>query len=777
MILLIFWLLLPFVFFVLEAPAQDLSKGRPPEHHPGHPVSDTKVPRLSAPLRLSDFIGMKPRPGLEHQLAHITGFIQRQPSDGRSASQKTEVWLGQTATEIDFVFICRDENPSAIRSHLARRENVLKDDTVSVLLDPFQDRLRGIFFKVNPAGVQADASWTENGDLDYSYDQVWNSDGRITPDGWLALIAIPFTSIRSSPLSSDWGVVFRRTIPRNSEKSYWPRVSAGISGVLSQEGTLHGVKGLPRSYSFQVNPYGLMQNERSLINLDPLDPHFSSRHLEGAVGGDIKAVLHNSIVVDGTINPDFSTIESDQPQFTVNQRYPVYFPELRPFFLENANYFSTPIELLYTRNVVNPEFGMRFTGKIGNTNLGLLAIDDRQPGNTYGPTHPLFHRRAFFATGRIAQDIGTGSNIGVIYTDREFGGGWNRIGGLDYTARITEHWSSSGQFVESSTLTPSDPDTPSLYSAGPASYIDVQRDGHSFHMHSSYKDFSSGFQSQTGFIQSTNIRRARNDLVYRWFPKNSVLQSFGAEVASSVAFDHQGNRVYSYLSYNPFFKLSGEITIKPIGGQSSDTLGPQNDYPFTQNRNYTQNYGGLIVSGAPMPQFSFDIHAQYGGNVNYNPISGTVPFLMNQNYVRAVINVQPLHKLTLKNTYLLDRDHAASTGNFVYESQTLRTRVNFQFTRSLSARAIVQYDSTLADPAETSIQRTKQVGTQLLLTWLPHPGTAVYIGYNNDLQNLDRNLCPRTNNLCNPDVALPRANDYLNDDRHIFVKASYLFRF
>jgi hypothetical protein len=147
---------------------------------------------------------------------------------------------------------------------------------------------------------------------------------------------------------------------------------------------------------------------------------------------------------------------------------------------------------------------------------------------------------------------------------------------------------------------------------------------------------------------------------------------------------------------------------------------------------------------------------------------------MNQDYVKAVITVQPLHQLTIKNTYLLDRDHAAATGNFVYESQTLRTRVNFQFTRSLSARAIVQYDSTLANPAETSIQRTKQVGTQLLLTWLPHPGTAVYIGYNNDLQNLDRNLCTRTNNLCNLDVTLPRANNYLNDSRQIFLKASYL---
>ena len=131
--------------------------------------------------------------------------------------------------------------------------------------------------------------------------------------------------------------------PATPKPIYWPRVAANVTGVLSQEGTLHGIEGVTGSHNFQFNPYSLAQNERSLIDIDPTNPFFSSRHFEGTGGGEAKLILKDSFVLDATINPDFSDVESDQPQFTVDQRFPVYFPELRPFFLENANYFATPI--------------------------------------------------------------------------------------------------------------------------------------------------------------------------------------------------------------------------------------------------------------------------------------------------------------------------------------------------------------------------------------------------------------------------------------------------
>jgi hypothetical protein len=745
------------------------------------PNSGYTAPLLGEGLKLSDFGGMEPRPELKAKLLHISGFIQTYPRDGQPPTEDTEVWMGYTKSTLYFVFICHDRHPNLIRGHLARRENVLNDDNVSVLLDPFQDHRKGILFTVNPVGVQADAAWTEGIGQDYSYDQVWDSEGQVTSEGWMALMAIPFRSLRFPATGSDWGVVFIHNFPRNSETDYWPRISANVSGVLTQEGTLKGIAGVTGSHNVQINPYVLSQNERTLQTLDPVDPYFSSRHFEGTAGGEAKAILKDKIVIDATVNPDFSNIESDQPQFTVNQRYPVYFPELRPFFLENANYFTTPspLTLLYTRNIVHPEYGARVTGKLGHTNIGLLAIDDREPGETVGPGDRLYRKHAAIAVGRISQDFGKGSSIGLLYTDEEFGQGWNRIGGVDAKVRFNDKWTGIGQWVESSTKGTVDSGTPPTYSAGPTWNLLAVRSGHAFNFNSSFQDFSTGFQTQLGFIQSSNFRDSQTYSSYQWYPKHRTIQVVGVETNQNIAFDHHGNRVFHYSNFDVFITLPRNIVLAPLVGENSDTLSPLNYSTLSDYKNFTENYVGFVARGAPFPQLNYNIQTFRSGNVNYNPAAGHAPSLMDQETLSALFTLQPLRQLTADNTYLLDRDHAVAGGAFVYESQVLRTKVNYQFTRALSARVIAEYDSTLANPAETSLKRTKQVGTEALFTWLPHPGTAVYIGYNNDLQNLDRALCNRLpTGACDPDnTVAPRATNMLNDGRQVFVKASYLFRF
>jgi hypothetical protein len=737
------------------------------------------VPVVDQPLKLDDFAGMVPRSDLRDKLDHLTEFIQQQPADGKAATEATEVWMAYSRSTLYFVFLCHDSHPGQVRTHLARRENVLTDDNVFVLLDPFQDHRTGVMFQVNAAGVQADASWSESSGPDYSYDTVWDSDARVTKEGWMAIIAIPFRSLRFHAGQRDWGVVFQRNLPRNSETDFWPRVAANVSGVLTQEATLRGIEGVTGSRNFQLNPYALGQNERKLIDLDPTNPYFSSRHIEGTAGGEVKLVIKDSIVLDGTINPDFSDIESDQPQFTVDQRFPVYFPELRPFFLENASYFSTPINLVYTRNIAHPEFGVRMTGKLGRTNLGLFAVDDRQPGEAVATSDPLYGNRATVAVARVSRDIGEGSSLGAIYTDEEFGGGWNRIGGVDFIARIGKNWTAHGQMIESSTMGDQDSGNPVPYSAGPASDLQFIRSGHALNLFNEYQDVSTGFQTNLGFLQSSNIRSDHFHTAYQWFPRHSVVQSWGLEANQNLAFDHQGNRVYHYSTFDPFLLLPRNIVLAPIGGQNSDTVSPANYPALSGFRNFTENFGGLILRGAPWSQLNLNLIAIRGGNVNYNPLAGQAPFLLNQDLLNLLFTLQPVNHLTIDNTYLLDRDHAVAGGAFVYETQTMRTKFNYQFTRSISARVIAEYDSTLSNPANTSLLRTKQVATQALLTWLPHPGTAVYFGYNDDLQNLSRSLCNRLpNGACNPsNTTFPRTGPLLNDGRQIFVKASYLFRF
>jgi hypothetical protein len=747
------------------------------------PVAAVNVPLILQPLRLDDFAGMQPRADLRDKLGHVSGFIQNTPSDGQHATEATEVWLAHTKTTFYAAFLCFDSHPSLIRTHLSRRENILNDDNVTVLLDPFEDRRRGVLFQVNPTSVQADAAWAETTGSDYSYDQVWDSEGRITRKGWMVLVAIPFRSLRFRSDIDRWGVVFERNFPRNSEVDYWPRVAANVSGTLTQEATMRlpELEGVTGSRNVQINPYGLAQNEHILQTADPNNPFFSTRHFEGTADGEVKAIVKDSIVLDGTINPDFSDVESDQPQFTVNQRYPVYFPELRPFFLENASYFSTPMQLLYTRNIIRPDWGVRVTGKLKNTNFGLLAIDDREPGQTVPQGDPLYGSKAEFYVGRVSQDLGKGSNVGLMYTDEEFGGGWNCLGGADFTWLANNHWTLLGHAVESSTHSSNGKSAaavfPTAYSAGPAFYLEADRSGHAFNMVSVSRDYSTGFQSQTGFIQTTDYYNNQTHSTHQMFPKHSVVQSYGLEENNQIAYDHAGNRVYHYTTVDPFVLLPRNIVLAPLFGQNSDTVGPQDGYPTTHNQNFTENLGGFVARGQPWAQMSFNLHLLRSGNVNYYPPAGAIPFLMNQETVQALVSFNPLRQLTDDNTYLLDRDHSVKDGQLVYESQTFRTKLNYQFTRAISARVIFEYDTTLANPLETSLPRTKEVQTQALLTWLPHPGTVLYLGWNNDLQNYSHTLCARQGGKCDPtQPILPRGAGYLDDGRQIFVKFSYLFR-
>ncbi len=731
------------------------------------------VPTLDHELTLGDFAGMKPTPELAKRLAHVSDMVQNQPQDGKPSTERTEVWLARTSTTFFAVFVCFDHHLDTVRGHLARRENISSDDSVGLLLDTFQDRRRGILFQLNPAGVQADANWTENDDPDYSYDQVWNSSASRTPEGWIALMAIPFRSIRSRSTSPEWGVVLSRNLPRNSETDYWPSISQSVSGTLTQEGTLLGMEGAT-SHNIQINPYGLVHRIRELDLNDPSNPFFSDRKLQGTVGGDMKAVVKDSIVLDGTVNPDFSQIESDQPQFTINQRFAVFYPELRPFFLENSSYFDTSIQLLYTRTIEIPEFGARATGKVGHTNIGFLTIDDRAPGIFVAPDDPLHGRRALTTVMRVSEDLGKYSNVGVIYAQRTLANSSNRVGGVDFRYHIDQHWTLQGASVVSSTH-----QLDGSYNAGPANKLTLTRRGHSFFLNENYRDFSQGYEADAGFTTVPQVRQSNTNASYTWYPAHRTLQSFGVQENARIAFDRSGNRVFRYTETDLIFTLPNNGLIVPYVGANSDTLLPANYAGLTRIANFAENYGGILIKFAPRPQVNGSVNASHGATPNYSPAGNKPPTLLIDDSIQAYLTLQPGGGLTVDNTYLLDRTHLPHSGVGVYESQTLRTKINYQFTRAFSLRTIVEYDSVGRDPFVSALDRTKQVSTEVLLTWLPHPGTAIYVGYDSDLQNLDRGLCNRTStgacDLTNTDQ--PRATQYLNDGRQIFIKASYLLRF
>ena len=377
-----------------------------------------QIPRIDSPPSLSDFEDMQPSPRVAGQMLKVTGFIVREPADGTEPSHKdTDVYLAYDQHNLYAAFVCWDKEPDKIRARMTRREDIFSDDSVEIMIDTFHDARRAYAFAANPFGIQWDALWTEGsigngtpGDFngfDPSFDTVWRSEGHLTSRGYLVLISIPFKSLRfPGTRPQQWGIILNRSIPRTNENIFWPRISNRIQGRFNQAATATGVEQVSHSHNIQLIPYGLFSSFRDIDQRDPNHPLFESRTFKPEAGLDAKFVLHGSFVLDATVNPDFSQIESDQPQITVNQRFEVFFPEKRPFFLENSNYFTTAHRIWCSRAALAiPSSASGLPANQVPWAVGFLASDDRAPGEALPPSDPHSGDRATFAIARVSRDI------------------------------------------------------------------------------------------------------------------------------------------------------------------------------------------------------------------------------------------------------------------------------------------------------------------------------------------------------------------------------------
>jgi hypothetical protein len=735
---------------------------------------------------------MKPDGEVAHQMTRVSGFVQRDPHDGSPVSQKTEAYLGYDEKHLYVVFVCFDE-PGKVRAHQARREDVLDDDTVEVMLDTFHDHRRAYAFQVNPLGVQWDAIWTEaphedvGGNFDTSWDALWYSRGQLTPDGYIVWIAIPFKSIRFRPTSEQsWGIILYRGIVRENENAFWPQVSPRFEGRLGQAAALTGLEGLSPGRNIQIIPYGLLNSFRDLDARDPTDPHFENRAIGGTFGLDSKIVLNDSLVLDLTANPDFSQVESEEPQVTVNQRFAVYFPEKRPFFIENADFFRTPIDLFFTRQIVNPSYGARLTGKIGHYSLGLLTADDRAPGLTVAPSDRLAGSRQYFTIARVTRDLWNQSSIGAIYTDEEYpaAGGFNRIGGLDGRIKFTPTWTATVQSVVSSTQIPG-----LGYQAGPASLLDTTFSGVHTNYEGTYKDISRGFTTLPGFVNRVDIRDFSNQLDYRFRPSTGPLLAWGPSMRTDWVWGHDGTRLDLLTDPSLIFRFKGQsfLTIYPYT-DFHEQLRPVDYSSLATNRDYHEHNSTLLLGTSYLKWLVLQGYYTWGNGVNFVPPLASTPlvcpgipsvfstncqpFLARSDNAGATVSVRPTSAIRIDNTYLFSRLRDRESNLAIFNNHIVRSKWNWQLSRELSVRMILQYTATLANPAFTSLPTNKQLNGDFLITYLLHPGTAVYVGYNTDFQNIDPAL-----HLAPPGGLLRTRDRLINDGRLFFVKVSYLFRF
>jgi Domain of unknown function (DUF5916) len=359
------------------------------------------VPRLSDVPRLASIDPERSaQAATDLGMAHVTGFVQRVPRDGQPITEPTDVFVGHDGQHFFTLFEARYRDPSLVRAHLVRREDNEADDWVNLVLDTFNDERRGYIFGSNAYGVQWDALWTEGQGYDKSVDFLFSTEARRTSDGFLVLFTIPFASLRFPARAEQrWRLMLGRGIQAADEGSFWPAYSSRIDGRLNQAGIIRLSGITRRGRGIAVIPTVTSRGDR-LRQEDRWSP--TSGSIEAGV--DMKAVLHDRIVLDATVNPDFGQVESDEPQVTVNQRFELFYPEKRPFFLENANYFQTPINLVFTRRMANPAAGFRLTTKADSYAIGsMLVMDQATPGRP----------DTLFAVGRVSRDVGVQSSLGA----------------------------------------------------------------------------------------------------------------------------------------------------------------------------------------------------------------------------------------------------------------------------------------------------------------------------------------------------------------------------
>ncbi|MCP4655732.1 MAG: carbohydrate binding family 9 domain-containing protein, partial [bacterium] len=365
------------------------------------------------------------------------------PGRNSPAAVRTEMLVTWDDRHLYAGFRAWDPDPSTIRAHIADRDTVAEDDFVGITVDPFNDGRRGFEFFVNPLGVQMDLV---NDDLtrteSFSWDAIWDSAGRLTGDGYVVEIAIPFSSLRFPRTAGEqtWGVDGTRIYPRGRRYRFrTQRFDHNLSCQICQISKMTGFAGVSPGRNLELNPTltGGRTDARSALS----DPELTKGEVDTDAGLTASWGITPNLALNATLNPDFSQVEADVAQLEVNTSFPLFFPETRPFFNEGADFFETAFNAVHTRVVTDPDWGIRLTGKQGRHALGFFSAQDTVtnlllPG-PLGSDVTSIDGDSVATVLRYRTDVGKRSNLGVLVTDREGEDYSNRLLGLDGVLRLT----------------------------------------------------------------------------------------------------------------------------------------------------------------------------------------------------------------------------------------------------------------------------------------------------------------------------------------------------
>jgi uncharacterized protein DUF5916/cellulose/xylan binding protein with CBM9 domain len=663
----------------------------------------------------------------------IDAFRLIQVREGEAPSESTDVRVLFDDTHLFFGIRCDNRGPGAIRASLAPRDGILDDDHISVHLDTYRDLHRAYIFGVNPYGVQLDGI-LDGQEPDFNWDGVWQAETRRSPTGWIAEIAVPLRTLRfPSRGPGTWGLWFRRQITKNDEVCSWPLWRQAEQGdIMLQAGDLVGLEGLRGGGGLEVQPYAsstgsFRRRPSSSLGDGELGPW--SRNHEMDVGLDLKYALTSTLLANGTLNPDYSQIEADALQVDVNQRFPLFFPEKRPFFLEGAEIFSTPYRFVYTRRMADPAFGAKLIGTQGHWRLGAIAVRDDGGGSTEGigaRSDQSPADRGWFTIGRAAYDLGENNRLGLLATDHASepdrlgplearGSGHSTLIAADARLRFARSLFFAGQLAGTRTT------LDSVSSGG--------RDRFSDHAYSGalwwadgvrylqvYQDYlGPDLRAEAGFLDRVDIRNTGYDANVIFRPENRWLRFIQPRSNGDMIRDHQGvlqeNRIAGAIDWG--FQQQTFLTTR-LARVEERWL----------SRVYDRTRYIVVLENTLWRPLALSLMAVLEDGIFYAP-TDSASFLGWQETWELGATARPWPWLTSELAATRSHFTHSRGGEELYDLWLLGAKTTWQFTRRLYARLYPQYD-TGAD----------HLDLDALIGYVVHPGSVLYLGFSSDLDKL-----------------------------------------
>ena len=765
-------------------------------------------------------------------------FYQTGPGYNTEPSKPTEVLVMYDEHNLYIAFKCWDEKDK-IRATVAKRDDVFGEDNVRMWLDTYDDQRRAYVLGFNPLGIQQDGIYTEGQGADFTVDIVMESKGVIQDWGWSVEAKIPFKSLRyTAGKGKKWGFNCARNIDRfNDEFDQWYPDDRDVSGFLVKFGKITGLDEVKFEHTLEVIPsITLSQTSERVAANEVAAGRFVNHPVKQDIGVNLKYTLSPNITLDAAINPDFAEIEADAPVVTANQRFPIFFQEKRPFFLEGKEIFDSPLQAFYSRTIVDPDAAVKLTGKIDKTSFGFLAASDKAPGNFSEDERTVFNqcsaanggpcrlgefldKNALFGVLRVKRDFGKNNNIGFFSTARIFPQNRNFLGGFDGSLKLNPRTVMTFQALGThSKKNFYDPVTDSTRYRPGNGFGYFWSTDYTTDTHGWYAEFfgrTSDYRADAGFTRRTNTNQGF--FAYRESTKSkpkATLIRLNANQFVRYTFDWAGRVQYALAGAGINAQLQGNLFFNFEAG---DQFEKDYEEEFGAKRNPATGQPGAFV-GAPtrsaqQPYLSFNINKIVNKQFNFYGFLGSIFGSMDydfgaghryprvsaafiaytqtpayQQYLVALhayeldpdnvarpvpppepgldpgkgwqfdaqfgFEYKPISPLRISLDYTKSRLKRDDTGLLAYNTNIFTLRSTYQFTRFTFVRARWDYDTLQS-----------HIAGQFLFGWNPNPGTALYVGYNDDLNY----------NGFNPftDIHEP---GFARNGRTFFIRASYLFR-